>query len=450
MSDSHPISVYCLWQNETLPNMLNAQQKAWAKAHKFEGKKGELVALPDEQGERVAYLFGMGEKKGADPFVTGLAATALPEGQYELHGNFENATLAAVGFRLGAYDFDQFRKSPKKVELSGLAGADADEADLLVEAATLARDLTNRPANDLTPETYEKEIRDFAKSHGAKVSSIVGDDLLKQNFPMIHAVGRAAAEAPRLLDFTWGDESDPKITLVGKGVVFDTGGLDIKPAPAMLLMRKDMGGSANILGLAHAVMKANLKVRLRVLIPVVENSISGNAFRPGDVLNSRNGMTVEIGNTDAEGRLVLADALSLADEENPEMIIDMATLTGAARVAVGPDIGALYSTDDGLAQELVAKGKANSDALWQLPLWDEYDALLKSNIADVNHISNGPFAGSITAALFLRRFVKNAKSWTHMDIMAWSPVARPGRPMGATEQGQRAAYFMLKERFGKK
>ncbi|WP_084633962.1 leucyl aminopeptidase family protein [Maritalea myrionectae] len=450
MSVSKSFSVHCLWQDQDLPGALNAQQSAWVKAHNFAGKKGELVALPGKDGEVSAYLFGMGPKEQADPFVTGLAAASLPEGEYALEGDFNDPTLAAAGFRLGAYDFDRFRKTPKTVKLASLKGADEDEVDLLVEAATLARDLTNRPANDLGPETYEKEIRDFAKQHGAKVTSIVGDDLLDQNFPLIHAVGRAAYEAPRLLDFTWGDESDPKVTLVGKGVVFDTGGLDIKPPQSMLLMRKDMGGSANILGLAHAIMKANLKVRLRVLIPVVENSISANAFRPGDILDSRNGMTVEIGNTDAEGRLVLADALSLADEEKPDMIIDMATLTGAARVAVGADLGALYSTDDKLAQELVAQGKASADPLWQMPLWDEYDDMLKSNIADVNHISNGPLAGSITAALFLRRFVKNAKSWTHMDIMAWAPLARPGRPVGATEQGQRAAYRVLKARYGKK
>lgn len=450
MSVSHSISVHCLWQDQELPSGLSAQQNAWVEAHNFAGKKGELVALPGEAGAVSAYLFGMGPKEQADPFVTGLASASLPEGEYALDGDFEDPTLAAAGFRLGAYDFDQFRKSPKTVKLASLKGADEDEVDLLVEAATLARDLTNRPANDLGPDTYEKEIRKFAEQHGAKVNSIVGDELLKQNFPMIHAVGRASAEAPRLLDFTWGDESDPKVTLVGKGVVFDTGGLDIKPAASMLLMRKDMGGSANILGLAHAIMKASLKVRLRVLIPVVENSISGNAFRPGDILNSRDGMTVEIGNTDAEGRLVLADALTLADEEKPDMIIDMATLTGAARVAVGTDLGALFSTDDKLAQELVTEGKASADPLWQMPLWDEYDAMLKSNIADVNHISNGPFAGSITAALFLRRFVKNTKSWTHMDIMSWAPVARPGRPIGATEQGQRAAYRVLKARYGKK
>ncbi len=342
MSVSKPIPVHCSWHEQQLPDALSAQQIAWAKAHKFVGKKGELVALPDDEGKVSGYLFGMGEKEKADPFIVGLAGSSLPEGQYDLHGDFADATLAAVAFRLGAYDFDRFRKASKKVELAALKGMDEAEVDLLVSAATMARDLTNRPANDLTPETYEKDIRDLAKQHGAKVSSIVGDELLKQNFPMIHAVGRAAAEEPRLLDFTWGDESDPKVTLVGKGVVFDTGGLDIKPAPSMLLMRKDMGGSANILGLAHAVMKANLKVRLRVLIPVVENSISANAFRPGDVLPSRNGMTVEIGNTDAEGRLVLADALSLADEESPDMIIDMATLTGAARVAVGTDLGALF------------------------------------------------------------------------------------------------------------
>lgn len=275
--------------------------------------------------------------------------------------------------------------------------------------------------------------------------SIVGDELLAQNYPMIHAVGRASAQAPRLLDFTWGKEDAPKVTLVGKGVIFDSGGLDIKPAAGMLLMKKDMGGSANVLGLAHAIMSAKLNVRLRVLIPVVENAISGSAFRPGDILPSRNGMTIEIGNTDAEGRLVLADALTLADEESPEIIIDMATLTGAARVAVGTELAALFSNDDALANEFLAEGVPASDPLWRLPLWDNYDENLASPIADVNHISAGGFGGAITAALFLRRFVKNAKSWTHMDMMAWADKPRPGRPLGGTEQGQRAAYLALKK-----
>jgi leucyl aminopeptidase len=264
---------------------------------------------------------------------------------------------------------------------------------------------------------------------------------------MIHAVGRASAQAPRLLDLSWGSASDPKITLVGKGVTFDTGGLDIKPSSGMLLMKKDMGGAANVLGLAHAIMDAKLRVRLRVLVPVVENSISGSSFRPGDILPSRNGMTVEIGNTDAEGRLILADAITLADEESPELILDMATLTGAARVALGPDLPPLYSTDDALARALMEQGLASDDPLWQMPLWAPYDAMLSSKIADVNHVSSGGFAGSITAAMFLKRFVVNAKAWVHLDIFAWAPEPRPGRSFGGTDQGIRSVYGVLKQRY---
>jgi leucyl aminopeptidase len=264
---------------------------------------------------------------------------------------------------------------------------------------------------------------------------------------MIHAVGRAGPEAPRLMDLTWGREDAPKITLVGKGVTFDTGGLDIKPPAGMLLMKKDMGGAANVLGLAHAIMDARLKVRLRVLIPIVENSISASAFRPGDVLPSRSGMNVEIGNTDAEGRLILGDALSLADEESPELILDMATLTGAARTALGPDLPPLYSTDDELARQLMAAGFAADDPLWHMPLWAPYEPMLNSRIADVNHISAGAFAGSITAALFLQRFVRKAGAWVHLDIFAWAPEPRPGRPFGGTDQGIRSVYGVLKQRY---
>lgn len=442
-------TITCVWQgDQSQLNKLSEAQKNWLAASKFDGKAGELVAVPATSGDIDQYVFGMGERGKSHPMITGLAAAQLNEGEFDLAGDFVNPDIAALGFRLGAYQFTQFKKSDQYVSLGKAEGADAAEVALMAEAAELARDLINRPANDLGPENYETAIREFAKKHGASVRSIVGDDLLTQNYPMIHAVGRASAQAPRLLDFTWGQEGAPKVTLVGKGVIFDSGGLDIKPAAGMLIMKKDMGGSANVLGLAHSIMRAKLPVRLRVLIPVVENAISGNAFRPGDILPSRNGMTVEIGNTDAEGRLVLADALALADEESPEIIIDMATLTGAARVAVGTELAALFSNDDTFANEIMAEGIPASDPLWRLPLWDNYDENLVSPIADVNHISAGGFGGAITAALFLRRFVKNAKSWSHMDMMAWAEKPRPGRPLGGTEQGQRAAYMALKKRFG--
>lgn len=442
-------TITCVWQgDQSQLAKLNENQTNWLKASKFEGRAGELVAVPTATGEIDQYVFGMGEREKSHPMVTGLAASQLKDGEFDLRGEFDNPDIAALGFRLGGYQFTNFKKSETKVSLGDVEGADKNEVALMAEAAELARDLINRPANDLGPENYEATIREFAQKHGANVRSIVGDDLLKQNFPMIHTVGRASAQAPRLLDFTWGAEDAPKVTLVGKGVIFDSGGLDIKPAAGMLLMKKDMGGSANVLGLAHAIMRAKLNVRLRVLIPVVENAISGNAFRPGDVLPSRNGMTVEIGNTDAEGRLVLADALSLADEESPEIVIDMATLTGAARVAVGTELAALFSNDDAFANEIMAEGIPASDPLWRLPLWDNYDELLASPIADVNHVSLGGYGGAITAALFLRRFIKNTKSWSHMDMMAWADKPRPGRPLGGTEQGQRAAYLALKKRFG--
>src|SRR5690606_15440768 len=332
--------------------------------------------------------------------------------------------------------------------LEAVEGADMAEVKRLVAAATLARDLINTPANDLGPAAFEREIRALAARHDMQITAVVGDELLVQNFPMIHAVGRAAHEAPRLLDLRWGAEDAPRVTLVGKGVTFDTGGLDIKPASSMLLMKKDMGGAANVLGLAHAIMDAGLRVRLRVIIPVVENAISASSFRPGDVLPSRNGMTVEIGNTDAEGRLILADALTLAIEDEPEFLLDMATLTGAARTALGPELPPLYTNDDTLAGDLMREGLAWDDPLWRMPLWPAYDSMLKSKIADVNHVSSGPFAGSVTAALFLQRFVGRDRPWVHLDIYGWAPEARAGRSQGGTDQGIRAAYAVLKQRYG--
>ncbi|RUT28202.1 leucyl aminopeptidase family protein [Arsenicitalea aurantiaca] len=426
---------------------LPERARRWAEANGFAGQRGRLLPIPDAEGGREGVLFGMGGEGDRPGLVLGLAAAALEPGRYRLEGAFGAPDLAALGFRLGAYRFERYRPARGVVLLDTPEGADEAEVERLVDAAVLARDLINTPANDLGPEAFEREIRAFAGRHGMDVRAIVGDELLAQNFPMIHAVGRAAAEAPRLLDLSWGREGDPRVTLVGKGVTFDTGGLDIKPAASMLLMKKDMGGAANVLGLAHAVMAAGLRVRLRVLIPIVENAISASSFRPGDVLRSRAGISVEIGNTDAEGRLILADALALADEESPELLIDMATLTGAARVALGPELPPLYTDDDGLAEAIMAAGAVSDDPVWRLPLWAPYAQMLSSRIADINHVSSGGFAGSITAALFLKRFVRQAGSWAHLDIFAWAPEARAGRPQGGTDQAIRALYFMLKARF---
>jgi leucyl aminopeptidase len=441
------LPLICVAEGEATPSGITPTQARWAEANGFSGQRGRLLALPGEDHAVAGYLFGLGGEAGRPPLVFGLAAAALEPGRYHLAGDMGDPHLAALGFRLGAYRFDRYRKPKGEVMLDTPQGADAAELNRLVIAAFLARDLINTPANDLGPNALAGKIEAFATRHGLKVRSIVGDDLLTQNFPLIHAVGRAAAEPPRLLDFSWGDPGAPKITLVGKGVTFDTGGLDIKPSSSMLLMKKDMGGAANILGLAHAIIDAGLRVHLRVLIPVVENAISGPAFRPGDVLIARNGTSVEIGNTDAEGRLILADALALADEEGPELLLDMATLTGAARTALGPELPPLYSTDDAVAAALMAAGVTSDDPLWQMPLWANYDSMISSRIADVNNAGQGGFAGSITAALFLRRFVRNAAAWVHLDIYGWAPEARAGRPFGGTDQGIRAVYTYLKQRY---
>jgi leucyl aminopeptidase len=426
---------------------LSGAQRKWARANGFAGQRGKLLALPGADGAVAGYLFGLGAAKDRPGLVTGLAAAALEPGLYRLEGEVGDPALAALGFRLGAYRFDRYRRPKERPELVLPPGVDAAEIERLTEAAFLARDLVNTPANDLGPEALERAVRDIASRHKMKVKAIVGDELLAMSLPMIHAVGRAAHEPPRLLDLTWGRAGDPLVTLVGKGVTFDTGGLDIKPSSSMLLMKKDMGGAANILGLAHAVMAARLRVRLRVLVPIVENAISASSFRPGDVLRARDGTTVEIGNTDAEGRLILADALALADEESPELVVDMATLTGAARAALGPDLPPLYTADDALAEALLAAGRQWDDPLWRMPLWAPYGQMISSKVADVNNAGQGGFAGSVTAALFLQRFVKQARAWAHLDIYAWAPENKPGRPYGGTDQAIRAVYEVLKQRY---
>ena len=419
---------------------------AWAAANGFSGEAGRTLAVPGENGALAGALFGVGEGEGA--LAIGALARALPEGDWHFVAAPAEPELAAIGLVLGGYVFTRYGKKPGKALRFALPpGVDPGRVRRIADGVFLTRDLVNTPTSDMGPDELEKAVRTLAAAHKAAVSVIKGDDLLKQNFPMIHAVGRASVGAPRLIDMIWGPEGAPKVTLVGKGVCFDTGGLDIKPSSGMLLMKKDMGGAANVLGLASMIMAAGLKVRLRVLIPAVENSIAGNAFRPGDVLTSRKGITVEIGNTDAEGRLVLADALALADDEEPELLIDMATLTGAARVALGPDLPPFYTGDEALASELTAASVAVEDPLWRMPLWRPYDARLASKIADINNVTTDGFAGSVTAALFLKRFVERTPGWAHFDIFAWNPSDRPYGPAGGEAQGIRALERIISRRY---
>jgi leucyl aminopeptidase len=426
---------------------------AYADAAGFEPKAGQALLLPGADGGVAAVLFGHdapGSPKH-DRFLPGRLPALVPAGVYRFANDPGDARLAALAFALGAYRFERYRAGKgKDVRLEMLAGADAADLRRIVEAVTLARDLINTPANDMGPAELEGAVRALAARHGAEVRAIVGDDLLRENFPLIHAVGRAATaqRAPRLIDIVHGEPAAPKVTLVGKGVCFDTGGLDLKPSSAMLIMKKDMGGAASLLAAAHMVMSRKLRVRLRVLIPAVENSVSGSAFRPLDVYRSRKGATVEVGNTDAEGRLVLADALALADEEAPDLLVDAGTLTGAARVALGPELPPFYTDDERLAQDLARHAERENDPLWRLPLWRPYDSMLDSKVADFGNVSSGSFAGSITCALFLNRFVSAAKSWLHFDVYAWNPAARPARPEGGECQAARALYALLCERYG--
>jgi leucyl aminopeptidase len=430
---------------------LDAATCAFADAAGFEPRAGRHLLLPARDGGLAGVLFGldMPDTPARDPFLPGRLPGLLPKGTYRFADPPGDVRLAALAFALGSYQFARYRKADgKEVRLEIPAGVDGEDLSRMVDGVFLARDLINTPANDMGPAELEAAARQVAQQHGAAIQSIVGDDLLAKNFPLIHAVGRAAKGAPRLIDMSWGDAAAPKVTLVGKGVCFDSGGLDIKPDSAMLLMKKDMGGAASVLALAHMVMARGLNVRLRVLIPAVENAISGDAFRPRDVYRSRQGLSVEVGNTDAEGRLILADALALADEEAPELLVDMGTLTGAARVALGPDLPPFYTHDEELAAAVARHAGTENDPLWRLPLWPAYDAMLDSKVADMSNIGTGGFAGSIICALFLNRFVTAAKSWLHVDIYAWVPTAKPGRPEGGECQAARAVYGYLAARYG--
>jgi leucyl aminopeptidase len=426
---------------------IGAEACAFADAAGFEPKPGRYLLLPGKKGLG-GVLFGLETADDAkDLFLPGRLPQHLPDGVYRFANEPHDARLAALAFALGTYRFTRYRKAEaRKISLDLPQSLDRDDLTRIVEGVALARDLINTPANDMGPAELEAAAQKLAERHGAAFRSIVGDDLLAQNFPLIHAVGRAASAAPRLIDIGWGDAGAPRVTLVGKGVCFDTGGLDIKPESAMLNMKKDMGGAATALALAHMIMARRLNVRLRLLIPAVENAIAGGSFRPRDIYTSRKGITVEIGNTDAEGRLILADALALADEDKPELIADFATLTGAARVALGPDVPPFFTDDDALADELMAAAKRENDPLWRLPLWRPYEAMLESKVADINNVG-GSQGGAITAALFMRRFVE-AKSWLHVDVFAWTPSAKPGRPEGGECQAARALYALLCARYG--
>lgn len=424
----------------------DAATRTWAEAAGFTASAGEVLLLPNGSDVGGA-LGGMGGAKdrARKRFIAGALRAKLPDGPWAFQTNLtgDDLTEAALGWLLAGYRYDQFATNPApKASLTAPDGVDAQRLERIAAGEKLTRDLINIPASHMGPDDLETAARDLAKQHCANITVTTGQALLDDNFPMIHTVGRAHPRAPRLIDIRWG-KTGPTLTLIGKGVCFDTGGLNLKPGASMGLMKKDMGGAANVLGLAHMIMDGGVNCQLRVLIPAVENSVAGDAFRPGDILTSRKGLTVEINNTDAEGRLVLADALALADEEKPDLILSMATLTGAARVAVGPDLAPFYATDATDAAALEEAAITTKDPVWRLPFWDAYEPMIEPGIADLDNAPKGGFAGSITAALFLRRFVTDTSRYMHFDIYGWNPTAAPGRTKGGAAQGIRALYQAL-------
>ncbi|HET7809571.1 MAG TPA: leucyl aminopeptidase family protein [Steroidobacteraceae bacterium] len=435
--------------------MQPAAVRSWVAAQGFQAEKHKLLVVPSAGGDSIGgVVAGLGPTPDlSEPSIWTSAGLPdrLPPGRYRFAGTFSavGATHLTLGWEYGSYRFTRYRKSG--AELPALvtpAGADLEYVRLASQALGEARDLINTPANDLGPAELGEAVQRLALQHEAECRIIVGEELLRQNYPLIYEVGKGSAREPRLIDLRWGRRGLPQVTLVGKGVCFDTGGLDIKPSSGMILMKKDMGGAALALALARMLMDADAPVQLRLLIPAVENSISGRSYRPSDVLRSRQGLTVEVGNTDAEGRLVLADALSEADREEPALLIDLATLTGAARVALGPELPAIYSLPGELAQELREIGERESDPMWPMPLWAGYDDDLASRVADLNNVSSTPFAGSIIGALFLKRFVQRTRNWLHADVYAWNARERPGRPIGADPHTVRALYRLIRQRFG--
>ncbi len=429
---------------------LTQAQRAWLESTDWKSRPGALALVPGKGGVLGGAVLGLGGGDAFSSLLPGALAARLPARTFHFASPPGDVNLASLAWALGAYRYGVYKSKAdaKPPRLKLCQSADRTAIERIAEAVYFGRDLINRPANDLGPGELAAAARALAKRYRAKVSVTKGAALLEKKFSMIHAVGRASDREPCLIDMVWGKAGAIKVTLVGKGICFDTGGLNLKPGSSMALMKKDMGGAAAVLALAKMIMDAKLGVRLRVLIPAADNNVSANAFRPGDVLASRKGISVEIGNTDAEGRLLLADALSFADEEAPDYLISVATLTGAARVALGPDLPPLYCNDEAFATGVLASGARVADPLWRMPFWAPYDALLKSKVADLNHISSGPFAGSITAALFLRRFIERAQRYMHLDIYGWVPRAEPGRPEGGEPQGARALFEFFTETLG--
>ena len=426
----------------------SAPVRTWIGANQFEGKAGQHVLLAGSDGAIEAVVCGVGDRR--EVFSIAHLVTHLSAGRYRLEADWDdpNTSLMALGFRLGAYRFDRYLRNEHRGAKLVLPEGRAQEVKALTKAVALVRDLVNTPAEDLGPQQLGEALAAVASEHGGEFGEVVGDELLARGYPAIHAVGRAATVTSRLLSQSWGRPRDPLVALVGKGVCFDSGGLDLKSAAGMRLMKKDMGGAAHAIGLAQLVMQRRLPVRLLVLIPAVENAVAGNAYRPGDIIATRKGLSVEIGNTDAEGRVVLADALTRASEENPELVIDFATLTGAARIALGPDLPALFANCDKVAEALLTAGIRVEDPLWRMPLHQPYRDLLDSPVADVSNVASINFGGCITAALFLEKFVGEGLNWCHIDTYAWNRSARPGRPAGGEAQGMRSVFEYLRERFG--
>jgi leucyl aminopeptidase len=450
-SDAPAIPVYAIAENEVAEFLETAPPfvQSFAALSEFKGKAGQTLVLPDSAGVLQSVLFGLGVKPEAMTFRA--LAAKLPAGTYRIAQ--APADLApdqvALAFALGSYRFDRYKTHGAEQPRLLAEGVDVAEVRHVAHACALARDMINTPANDMGPLQLETIAREIAEQYGAQIAVTTGEGLLEANYPAVHAVGRAATpeRAPRMIEITWGEADRPLVAVVGKGVVFDTGGLDIKPSAGMRQMKKDMGGAAHALALGRMIMAANLPVRLVVLTPVVENAISGDAMRPGDILASRKGLSIEVGNTDAEGRLILADALTRAAELEPALTIDMATLTGAARVALGPQLPPFYTDDEDLAEAIATAAEEAGDPLWRMPLWKPYADALDSDVAAIKNDPDGwAQAGSVTAALFLQRFAP-AGSWVHLDIFAWNPRNRPGFPMGAEAQAIRGLYWMLRERF---
>ncbi|MGY0634704.1 leucyl aminopeptidase family protein [Luteimonas sp. A478] len=437
-----------LLDRESLSAWLDQQPSAtrqWLEAHGFDAAPGTWLSLPTQDGSPPGAVLGLGDR--LDPFSYAHAPFALPSGDWQPMQVPEDEARDALilGWGLGSYRFDRYKKAPRAPARLALE-ADA-ETLAVIAACSRVRDLVNTPTEDMGPEELETVARGIADAHGGRLQSIIGDELLQQNFPAIHAVGRASHRAPRLLHLTWGKEGDPLLSLVGKGVCFDTGGLDIKPADGMRNMKKDMGGAAHALALAELVMARGLPVRLSLLIPAVENAIGPDAFRPGEVVATRKGISVEIDNTDAEGRVVLGDALTYAGESSPDLLVDFATLTGAARIALGPDLPALYSNNDAVADAWLKAGMDQRDPVWRMPLWRPYLRYLTSRVADIAN-AGSRMAGSVTAALYLERFVPEDTQWAHLDVFAWNESERAGRPVGGEAQGLRSVWAMLKSRYG--